>query len=162
MRAGAELGDVGSASAGARGRSYRWPAGWRTCSAEAPATGEDDGDCSLVAAPWRTVGHGRLRAAALSGARRGDRRPRCSSGLREELARVTDAQSWETVGVTQQLWVPVGCAAPDGGHGSAACGSALHLDDGADGAPTSPRMEEGDALGQRRSELAPFIPACAR
>jgi hypothetical protein len=44
VRAGVELGDVGSVSANARGRSYRRPAGWRTRSAEAPATEEDGSD----------------------------------------------------------------------------------------------------------------------
>jgi hypothetical protein len=68
----------------------------------------------------------------------------------------------EMAGVTQQFWVPVGCTALDGGHGTAVHGSTLHLDDGAGVAPASPRMEEGGALGQRRSELAPFIPACMR
>jgi hypothetical protein len=64
-------------------------------------------------------------------------------------------------GVTRQFRVPVGGAAPDGGHGAAARGSALLLDDGSGSAPASLRME-GGALRQHRSESAPFILARAR
>jgi hypothetical protein len=74
---------------------------WGRTRKKLPTIGEDGGDCSLVAAPWRTVGHGRLRAAALSGAWRGGRRPCYSSGLWRELAWVTSTRSQETVGVTR-------------------------------------------------------------